>query len=245
MQRTYIFLIVLLILVGYGYYTIIPHRSLLGEASFFKDEHIELKVVLIHENLFLHYVGNSYSVACQSQNTREYSVNDDYESKFYHIGTGWALVPGGYLGNGLGANKDVVLENLAAEAKKVYLVKDKMTFVFVNGSRINVTFDGCGNFREWTLEKNLPVGLSVESTPEFEACIKQQKEFGVPESSIYGTCSRSIFEGDNKPVFQDIVADSRGKMSFKVTTRVFKNNEFLNVVTGDFGKTWQVNVSRR
>src|SRR3989344_4466612 len=90
-------LAIIAIVIGYyGYRTFTVHYDKLGELSFYKDANMELKVVLVHENLPFHYVGNSYSIACQSQNT-EAPSNDEYEWKFYRIEKGWNMTPQAYL----------------------------------------------------------------------------------------------------------------------------------------------------
>src|SRR5437867_895653 len=82
-------IITLLIAVGYGYRIFTIHREKIGEISFYKDANMELKVVLIHENIPFSYVGNSYSVACQSQNTKSSDLNDEAEWKSHLIEKGW------------------------------------------------------------------------------------------------------------------------------------------------------------
>lgn len=232
-------LIIILLTIGYGYRKMTVHRSMIGEDSFYKDENIELKVVLIHENLPLHYVGNSYSIACQSQNTKGSLPNDEAEWKFDLIEKDWNRVPDAHLGNGMGSDKNAVLRSLVAEAKKTYLVFDKMTFAFIAGTRLVVTFDGCGTFRSWALAKDLPAELLPSTTPEFEKCMELQKGFGLSAATIQGNCVPSKFSGENKPVFQDIVASSKGYAAFQVNSQVFGDRGPLTVETSDFGKTWQ------
>lgn len=232
-------LMIILLAIGYGYRKMTVHRSMIGEETFYKDENIELKVVLIHENLPLHYVGNSYSVACQSQNTKGSLPNDEAEWKFDLIAKDWNRVPDALLGNGMGSDNNAVLRSLVAEAKKTYLVFDKMTFAFIAGSRIVVTFDGCGTFRSWALAKDLPADLLPASTPEFEKCVELQKGFGLSATAAHGNCALSKFSGENKPIFQDIVASSKGYAAFQVNSQVFGDQGPLTVETSDFGKTWQ------
>ena len=238
---------VLLIVGYYGYYgyrTFTVHYDKLGEISFYKDVNMELKVVLIHENLPLHYVGNSYSVACQSQNTKAPS-NDEYELKFYRIDSGWNRVPDAYLGNGLGNDSNSLLKNLADEAKKSYLVKDKNTLVVLTNPNVHISFDGCRTFKDWVLKDNLSKDLIIESTPEFEKCVEQQKKDKEQGFTSYGDCSDLKLTGNGLPVFQNVVANDNGHASFKVSSSVFKNNQIVDVQTNDFGKTWQNSINNK
>lgn len=236
-------LMIILLMIGYGYRKITIHRSIIGEDTFYKDEYIELKVVLMHENLPLHYVGNSYSVACHSQNTKGSLPNDEAEWKFDLIEKDWNRVPDAHLGNAVGSDKDAVLKSLVAEAKKTYIVFDKMTFAFTAGTRLVVSFDGCATFRSWDLAKDLPAELLPSTTPEFEKCVELEKGFGLSAAAIQGNCSPSKFSGENKPVFHGIVASSKGYVAFEVNSQVFGERDSLSVETSDFGKTWQTILS--
>lgn len=242
MEKRNIFFIILAVLLAvigyYGYRTFTVHYDKLGEISFYKDANMELKVVLIHENLPFHYVGNSYSIACESQYTKT-PLNDEYEWKSYRIEQGWNMVPQAYLGNGLGNDKNTLLKSLADEAKKLYLVKDKNTLVVLANPNVYVSFDGCRAFSNWVLKDNLPKDIIVESTPEFEKCVEQQKKDKELGSTSYGDCSDLKLTGKGQPVFQDVVANDNGHATFKVTSSAFKDNRTIKVETNDFGKTWR------
>ena len=185
-----IILAIIAMIIGYyGWRIFTVHYDKLGELSFYKDVNMELKVVLIHENLPFHYVGNSYSVACQSQTTQAPS-NDEYEWKFDRIEKGWNAAPQAYLGNGLGNNSNLLLKNLADEAKKLYLVRDKNTLVILANPNVYVSFDGCRTFNNWILKDSISPDLLVESTPEFEKCVEQQKKDKELGLTSYGSFSR-------------------------------------------------------
>lgn len=232
-------LIILLIVIGYyGYRVFTVHHEKLGEISFYKDTNIELKVVLVHENLPFHYVGNTYSIACQSQNTKTFP-----ERKWDKIEQGWNRVPDAYLGNGLGTDENALLQSLATEAKKMYLVKDSETLVVLASPNVYISFDGCRTFTNWNLKDNLSASLIIESTPEFEKCEEQQKKDQEMGLTSYGDCSYFKLSGKNQLVFQDVVADNQGHATFKVTSFAFKDNKTVNVETKDFGKTWQNIIS--
>ena len=240
-----VFAIIAIAISYYGYRTFFTvHYDKLGEISFYKDVNMELKVVLIHENLPFHFVGNSNSVACQSQNTKAPS-NDEYEWKFYRIDSGWNKVPDAYLGNVLGDDVNLLLKSLADEAKKLYLVKDKSSLVVLAASNVYVSFDGCRTFNDWVLKDNLPKDLIIESTPEFEKCVEQQKKDKEQGLTSYGDCSDLKLTGKGLPVFQNVVANDNGHASFKVSSSAFKNNQIIDVQTNDFGKTWQNSISLR
>jgi hypothetical protein len=227
-------LTIVLIAVGYGYRTFTVRREKLGEISFYKDADLELKIVLIHVNLPFHYVGNSYSVACQSRNTKASEINDNAELEYDLIENGWNRTPSAYLGNGIGNNKNLLLHSLADEARKLYLVKDKMTLVILASPYVSISFDGCHAFRSWSLKDNIPANLIVESTPEFEKCLEANKQYQITRD-----CSDVKFSGKGQPVFQDIVANDNGNAVFKVTSSAFKDSKTVSVETKDFGKTWQ------
>ena len=236
----FLVLIVLLITVGYyGYRTFTIHYEKIGEISFYKDENVELKVVLVHANIPLSYIGNTYSVACQSQNTKAPSLNDEGEWKFDLIEKGWDRIPQAYLGNGIGDNKNLLLMSLADEAKKLYLVKDRMTLVVLASPNVYVSFDGCRHFSNWSLKDNVSADLIVQSTPEFEKCVEQQRKDKEMGLTSYGDCSEQKLSGKNQPVFQDIIANVNGYASFKITSPAFKDNRIIGVETSDSGKTWK------
>lgn len=244
-KKAIVIVVLVAIVVGivyYGYRMFTVHYDKLGELSFYKDANMELKVVLIHANLPFHYVGNSYSVACQSQNTK-ISSNDDYEWKFYRIEKGWNMIPQAHLGNGLGNDKNLLLKSLAEEAKKLYLVRDKNTLVVLANSNVHVSFDGCRTFNSLVLKDTIPQDLLVEATPEFEKCTEQQKKDKEMRLTSYGDCSDLKLTGNGQPVFQDVVANDNGHASFKVTSSAFKDNKTLSIGTKDFGKTWQAEIN--
>lgn len=240
---------VLLIIGYYVYSTLTPSFDKLGELSFYKDANMELKVVLVHENLPFHYVGNSYSIACQTKDTIAPS-NDDYEWRSFRIEKGWNMTPQAYLGNGLdnnnsfGNNVDTILKDLSDKAKKVYMVKDKNTVVILANPNVYVSFNGCRTFNNWVMKNNLPKDLIVvESTSESEKCVAQQKKDKELGLTSYGDCSYLKFTGEGLPVFQSVVARDNGYASFKVTSSAFKNNQIVDVQTNDFGKTWQSTIN--
>jgi hypothetical protein len=225
---------ILLISVGYcGYRAFTIHREKLGEISFYKDAYVELKVVLIHENIPLSYIGNAYSVACRSQNTRGPDVNDEAKWKFDRIEPGWTRTPQAYLGTGKGSNTDVLLKTLAEEARKLYLVKDKMTLVILASPDVHVSFDGCRSFRKWSLQDSFPASIVTASTSEVDNCLLENKR-----NKIVRDCLDGHLSGRGRPVFQDIVASDNGHAAFKATSPAFEDSKTVNVETNDFGRTW-------
>ncbi len=241
MKKRYILLLMPVILLALGYYgyrSFTVHYDKLGEMSFYKDVDMELKVVLIHENLPFHYVGNSYSVACQSPNTKGPDINDEGEWKFDRIEPGWNKIPQAYLGDARENNKNSLLKSLAEEAKKLYLVTDSTTLVILASPDAYISFDGCRTFASWDLKDNVSNNLVIESTPEYEQCVSQHKKDETQGLTSYGDCSDVKLSGENLPVFENIVATNNGYASFKVTSSAFKNNHSLLVETTDFGKTW-------
>ena len=249
-KKIIVIVAVLLIIGYYGYNALTPSLDKLGELSFYKDANMELKVVLVHENLPFHYVGNSYSIACQTKDTIAPS-NDDYEWKSFRIEKGWNMMPQAYLGSALDDNKassnnvDTILKDLSDKAKKVYMVKDKNTVVILANPNVYVSFNGCRTFNNWVMKNNLPKDLMlVESTSESEKCVAQKKkDKELNLTSYYGDCSDQKFTGEGQPVFQSVVARDDGYASFKVTSSAFKNNQIVDVQTSDFGKTWQSTIN--
>lgn len=214
--------------------------SKLAEATFYKDNNIELKVILIHENIPLHYVGNSYSVACQSKNTISPAPNDAYELKTFHMNDNWNLVPGAYLGNGKGDNQDQVLQDLVSEAKRLHLVKDEMTVVALGHTGISTSFDGCRSFISWNLKENIPKDLVIKTTPEYESCLVEQKKDAEMNYPSYRDCADLKFVGTNAPIFENITGSDDGSLSFSVSSGAFADGQTLDFETKDFGKNWQI-----
>jgi hypothetical protein len=232
--------VIILVFLWTMYELLSPESSKLAEATFYKDNNIELKVILVHENLPLHYVGNSYSVACQSKNTASPATNDEYELKTHYIEAGWNLVPGAYLGQALGDDSNLVLKGLVEEAKKLHLVKDEMTVVALGDTGIKMSFDGCRTFSSWEIKNSIPSDLIIETTPEFEACVAGQKKDAEMNFPSYGDCADMKFTGTNVPEFEVLTASDDGHLSFKVTSGAFIDGQAFLFETKDFGKTWKL-----
>lgn len=241
MKKRYIFLLLGVGMLGvfwYGYTKYFTSYSAkLGEVSFYKDANMELKVILIHENLPLHYVGNTYSVACTSADTQL-----SPESKWDKIEVGWKRAPDAFLGNGMGDNPGDILAGLAENAKKMYQVKDTKTLVIVRNPSLSVSFDGCRSFVDFSLANQIPTEITKESTPDFEACLMQHKKNTEMNLPSIGDCSETKFLGENALAFRNIVASNAGKMSFEVTSLVFKGDQVVRFETNDSGKTWQRSI---
>lgn len=232
--------VVILLALGYGFSQLTPRSMKLGEVIFYNDNNIELKVILVHENIPLHYVGNRYSVACKSPYTRSPSPADAYELKTYFIEEGWNLLPGVYLGNGLGDNKDAVLSSLADEANKHIFVKDTQTVVVLDTMDVRASFDGCRSFVTWNGKENIPDEVIASSTPEFDECVayqKKNKEMNLPS---YGDCADMKFAGTNVPEFTDVTASSAGNLSFRLTSGAIIGRKSPLFETKNFGKTWEL-----
>ncbi len=241
MKKRYIFLLISVGVLGaawYGYTKYLTSYSTkLGEVSFYKDANMELKVILIHEYLPLHYVGNTYSVACTSASTQS-----SPESKWYRIEAGWKKTPDAFLGNGMGDNKAIILAGLTENAKKMYQVKDTKTLVIIRNPSLSVSFDGCRSFVDFSLASQIPAEITKESTPDFEACLLQHKNNTAMNLPNTGDCSETKFSGENALTFRNIIASNAGKVSFEVMSLVFKGNQVVRFETNDSGKTWQRSI---
>lgn len=221
--------IVILSLVAFLYRSCIPHK--LNEATFYKDESIELKVVRYLKVMPFHYHGPVFQIGCRSKNT---------QPKAWHKiqDRGWTQIhshPG--LAN-LGWDPD--LNVLASTAKGGYHVTDKDTMIFqTHGAGIDVTWDACGSFKSWTVNK---IPEEFVNPDGYLTCVKDSKIKEDSGALVKGwgevNCKSYRFYNDNKPTFFDLEARRSGHASFKVSSKAFLTTEFYSVETHNYGKSW-------
>ncbi len=234
MKKIYAVLGILLLTLGIGVFTTTPFTTKIGESVFYKDDSTTLKVVLIHEHLPFHYIGNHYFVACQTAGTA-----GQPEHKWEKVEKGWSITPQAYLGNGLGSDSQALLQSLSEEAKKVYLLKDKKTLVILDDLSIDASFDGCRTYASWRLIEHMPTTAPRGSTPEYAQCLAAKQKDKEADTSSYSDCTMLKFSATNTPTFQNITASDQGNLSFDVRSPAFPDGLVISTKTSDFGKTWQ------
>ena len=223
--------ILILFLVAFFYRSCVPHK--LNEATFYKDESIELKVVRYLEVLPFHFNGPVFRIGCRSKNT---------QPKAWHKiqDRGWAQIhshPG--LAN---LGWDPHLSILARSAKGGYQVTDVDTMIYqIPGLGVEVTWDACGSFRSWTVNK---IPEEYVNPDGYLTCVKDSKikEDSGALATGWGeaNCKSNRFYNENSPVFFDMEAKRSGYASFKVSSKAFLTTESYRVETHDYGRSWDI-----
>ncbi len=237
-------LLVLILLISFTatcifYACLKPSLTKIGERTFYKNTDLELKVVLINQNYPFHYVGPGYSVACKSENTGSFP-----EWKFDLIEAGWNRLPSAFYGS-LDENLDrPLLDRLVDRAKELYQVQDN-SIVVVNGlTFVSATFDKCKTLVGWNVDSDLPSEFIVDSTPEYDECLKQIEKDKTAGLTSYGDCKTVKFTGANLPIIQDIKASKDGSISFRLKSPALKHPSGLVIQTKNFGKSWTIEEAR-
>jgi hypothetical protein len=212
------YVILLIALAGFTtvfYRTCVPHTSRLDEVVFYEGPEFKLKIVRYYENLPLHYVGEVFRVMCQSANTRSRPGQ-----KFQDAG--WrTLTNGGAIGTKSAGD-------LIQTVKPRFKIIDDRILAYQSNIVLLVTFDACGRFSEWN-PKLLPRGL-IAPPPEGQRCIKLTDR----------SCQYDLFAGDRFPVFDEIVANKNGHISFLVKSKalLIKGSAY-RVESADYGESWK------
>lgn len=221
----------ILILIAFYYKSCVPHK--LNEVTFYKDESIELKVVRYLEVMLFHYNGPVFRIGCRSKNTQPqpwHKIQDRGWTQIYsHPGftnLGW----------------DPSLNVLASSAKGAYQVTDVGTMIYQTpGLGIDVTWDACGSFRSWTVNK---IPEEYVNSDGYLACLNDSKIKEDRGALVAGwgeaNCKSYRFYNENSPVFYDMEAKRSGYASFKVSSKAFLTTESYRVETHDYGKSWNI-----
>jgi hypothetical protein len=190
------------------------------------DEHVfhdgpgyRLKVVRYYESLPLHYSGEIYSVQCQSPATRDLEAQPTQDA-------GWrTLERGGAIGTKQAAE-------LLPRLEGRYLPIDEARLVWL--SRLfQVTFDGCGSFASWD-----PTALPPEQIDPIE-----KPDHCAPRGTA--DCRTLDFDGDRAPRYEAVDVGKDGRIRFVARTPAFRRAAALRVTSSDFGRTWEVEPTRR
>lgn len=225
-------LLFLSLLIYQFYKRYIPHK--LDEATFYKDDFLELKVVRYLENMPFHYYGNVARVMARSSNTAHCYKRKYQDSGWRELGTPFGDDP-------LGPNPS--LELLVEAARNTLKVTDQGTMIYGKNGVV-VTWDGCGTMRYWGA--NNIKGSDFVSTDKYEKCLEESliKEKNGALSKGWGklNCWSRNFHGENSFHTWDLYAKKDGYASFKVKSNAFKDSIILLVETHDFGKTWKETI---
>ncbi|MEW6599440.1 MAG: hypothetical protein AB1499_00575 [Nitrospirota bacterium] len=193
-----------------------PSTKKIDEVIFYNGPNYKLKLVRYHENLPFHYVGEVFRVLCssaQTANSPEHKTQD----------RGWVT-----LGNG-GAIGSKSADELVERERANYHVQDDLTLV-TTGKVLRVSFNACGTFHNWD-PTTLPANL-IDPVEKPSYCAPA----GTADCRYYD------FEGDREPIYEDVQTSPEGKVSFKVSSKTFKDIKALIVNSSDFGKTWSYTV---
>lgn len=233
MNKKFIFFIILLLIAVFVYKSFADYKR--GEIVFYKDDSMELKIVVYQVNMPLHYNGPSTFIGCKSKNTRPQTWHTIQEKGWTQINSSIGLSNLGW---------DPSLEVLADAARKSYSVTDVGTMIFQNfGLGVDVTWDACGSFESWTVNE-IPDEL-VDSA-KYSKCLEESKvkENAGALNNGWGelNCKSYRFFDENSPVFFDLRAEQSGIASFKVSSKAFLGTEVYSVETRNYGETWEFGV---
>lgn len=210
----------------------------LGDRTFYKDDEIELRVVLFDENLPFHYVGETWFVECRSPNTASYPGNDRSRAAASWMGLLQADLSDE---NGVtfyvNQTRDEMLDTLATRAKEHYFVTDRMTVVVLGWQKtLDVSFDGCRSFSNFNPLESLPNKSMLINKTRFDSCMELYVRLNNTGSGSV-ICNRTELI-NAKPVYSNIDCAMNGSCTFDV---LFTDlNHSFSVRTSDHGRTWQV-----
>jgi hypothetical protein len=186
----------------------------LDEAVFYEGPAFSLKVVRFYRNLFMSYNGETFSVQCSSEGTRNYGAGKYTEAGWYELGSGGAI--------GTKSAEDVV-----EQIREQYIIVDD-EILAIPGIGFRVSFHGCTRFKTWN-----PIDLPPEMIDPVE-----KPEYCAPTGG--GDCRHYDYLDDRAPVYEDISIGADGRISFTVRTKTFKDVAGLRVSSEDAGETWRV-----
>jgi hypothetical protein len=186
----------------------------LDEAVFYQGPGFTLKVVRFYRNLPFSYNGETFSVQCSSETTAGYGAGKFTEP-------GWReLSSGGAIGT---KSADDVIE----QVKDQYIIVNDSTLA-TPGLVFGVSFSGCTPFKSWNPTTLPPEMIDPVDKPDYCAPL------GGADCRYYD------YEGDRRPVYEDIRVRPEGRISFIVRTKAFKDVAGLMVSSDDAGETWKV-----
>jgi len=223
--------ILILLFVAFFYRSCVPHK--LNEVTFYKDESIELKVVRYLEVMPLHYNGPVFRIGCRSKNTQPKAWHKIQDRGWTEIRTHPGLVNLGW---------DPHLDVLSSLAKGGYHITDVDTMIYETlGIGIEVTWDACGSFISWTVNK---IPEEYVNPDGYLTCVKDSKIKEASGALAKGwgeaNCKSNRFYNSNKPTFFDMEAKRTGYASFKVSSKAFLSTELYSVETHNYGKSWNL-----
>lgn len=121
-------------------------------------------------------------------------------------------------------------EEVAERERSNYRVLGEDILVWT-GNGFNVSFDACGRFRSWH-----PTALPAELIVPVE-----KPDYCAPQGKA--DCRHYDFLGERAPSFDAIHADERGRVSFRVRSKAFRDNRAVRVQSIDYGRTWAIGAA--
>jgi hypothetical protein len=188
----------------------------LDEYVFYDGPHFRLKVVRYYRNIPFNYLGEHAVVMCQSESTGDFSGNDAADA-------GWRMLGEAPAQGGRDARE------VALGAAADYQVLDDHTLVGKTNV-FNISFDACGHFISWDPTRLPQVMIDAVRKPD--SC--------APDGPL--DCRYSDFEGDRKPLYEQISVAGGGQVSFRARSPAFRGVRSLHVQTRNNGALWHVDV---
>jgi len=188
----------------------------LDEYVFYAGPQFRLKVVRYYRNIPFNYLGEHAVVMCQSERTGGFSGNDAADA-------GWRMLGEAPAGGGRDARE------VALGIGDDYQILDDHTLVGKTNV-FNISFDACGHFISWDPTR-LPQAM-IDAVRKPDSC--------APDGPL--DCRYSDFEGDRKPLYEQISVAGEGQVSFSARTAAFRGVRSLHVQTRNNGALWHVDV---
>jgi len=189
----------------------------LDEYVFYDGPQFRLKVVRYYRNIPFNYLGEHAVVMCRSENTGDFPGNDAADA-------GWRMLAEAPAQGSRDARE------VALGIRDDYQVLDAHTLIAKTGV-FNISFDACGHFINWDPTR-LPQTM-INAVPRPDSC--------APAGPL--DCRFSDFEGDRKPLYEQISVAGEGQVSFRVSTPAFRGVRSLHVQTRNNGALWHVDAA--
>jgi len=188
----------------------------LDEYVFYEGPQFRLKVVRYYRNIPFNYLGEYAVVMCRSQNTGASPGNDAADAGWRMLGEAPAR-----------GSRDA--REVALGIRDDYQVLDDRILIATT-SVFNISFDACGNFINWDPTR-LPQAM-IDAVQKPDSC--------APAGPL--DCRYSDFEGDRKPLYDQISVTGEGRVSFRARSPAFRDVRSLHVQTRNHGALWHVDA---
>ncbi len=192
-----------------------------GEATLFRSDKLNIKLVQIYTDMPWHYYGLSHEIWCQSPQTAESNYGES-ERGWKRLGFSTISEPGQSPSR---ETKRRALDKATSEGSlHLHVINDEI-FAYADGENFTVTFDGCKDFSYWRA-RNIPLDMIIplENSPY----------------CLGGKCPpEANFWGDRNVTYSDIQIDVTSKnISFHAHSKGLIGGKVV-VTSKDAGMHWE------